>query len=159
MNESLDQCNTWVCTAPEGTAIEQSSELKLKSGAQLVGWPSPQDYNEAIQNPKFAFNENQLASYRPELNALGLPKPSCGNFASVYRLLSREGDFAVRCFLHPVTDQARRYEAIHEHTNNLRLPCLLEFNYIGEGIRVYQGNRYPIVTMEWASGVSLGKKK
>jgi len=49
-------------------------------------WPTPQDYNEAIQNPQLSFGDPELQGGKPELTPLGLPRPITGGFASVYRM-------------------------------------------------------------------------
>ena len=48
-------------------------------------WPTPQDYNEAVQSPDIVFADSQLKKAVPETTKLGLPKPITGNFACVYR--------------------------------------------------------------------------
>ncbi|MBX9723714.1 MAG: hypothetical protein K2X81_20075, partial [Candidatus Obscuribacterales bacterium] len=62
-----------------------------------MSWPSPQDYNEAIQNPHLCFSDEELRNGKAVLNALGLPQPNSGNFASVYRVRCDGKDWAVRC--------------------------------------------------------------
>lgn len=62
-------------------------------------WPTPQDYNEAIQNPRANFSEEPLKSGSVALNSLGLPKSITGAFASVYKVSTQQRDYAVRCFL------------------------------------------------------------
>jgi hypothetical protein len=32
-----------------------------------MGWPTPQDYNEAIQNPRICFDDPELKSGQPEV--------------------------------------------------------------------------------------------
>jgi hypothetical protein len=60
-------------------------------------WPTPQEYNEAIQNPQFNFHDEELKAGIVELNKLGLPQPSTGAFASVYRMKCGARNVAVRC--------------------------------------------------------------
>jgi len=62
-------------------------------------WPSPQDYQEAVQNPAYAFSDPELRASSPFLNALGLPLPISGNFACVYKMKNHSRVIAVRCFL------------------------------------------------------------
>ena len=78
-------------------------------------WPTPQDYNEAIQNPAFTFSDPELQSGSCEVTHLGLPKPITGNFASVYRLHCQGRDWAVRCFWRELSDMQQRYRAISAH--------------------------------------------
>ena len=119
-----------------------------------MAWPSPQDYNEAIQNPRLNFSDPELQSGQPEVTALGLPKTISGAFASVYRLNCGGKSFAVRCFTSEVADQQQRYEAISRHLAQVPLPYTVGFEYLAQGIRI-QGRWYPILKMEWVQGESL----
>lgn len=117
-------------------------------------WPTPQDYNEAIQNPQHCFADPELRAGRPEISALGLPRPITGNFASVYRVRCAKRDWAVRCFFREFADQAQRYSAISRHLNACRLPYTVGFEYLQEGIKV-RDTWYPILKMEWVAGELL----
>ena len=119
-----------------------------------MGWPTPQDYNEAVQNPKLAFADLELQMGRPELTPLGLPRPITGGFASVYKLQCPQRMWAVRCFLRQFHDHERRYAAISEHLTRLRLPYTVGFTFLRDGIRV-RGQWYPILKMEWVQGEPL----
>lgn len=114
-------------------------------------WPTPQDYNEAIQNPRANFQEAELREGRPELTALGLPRPITGNFASVYRLQNRSGNVAVRCFFREFPDMRARYAAISSHLGAVGLEYTVGFAYLDEGIRV-RASRYPVLKMDWVHG-------
>jgi tRNA A-37 threonylcarbamoyl transferase component Bud32 len=120
---------------------------------QLV-WPSPQDYNEAVQNPKVAFVDLELQEGTPDLNQLGLPRPTTGSFASVYRMMCAEKSWAVRCFLKAVYDQELRYRRISQHLRNVRLNSTVNFEYQPDGIK-FRGRHLPIIKMEWVDGVTL----
>jgi tRNA A-37 threonylcarbamoyl transferase component Bud32 len=117
-------------------------------------WPTPQDYNEAIQTPKISFKDPELQESTPELNALGLPRPNSGAFASVYRVTSRGRDWAVRCFLRNVEGQHERYMELSKFIMADDLIYTVWFEYIEQGIRV-RDKWYPILKMEWVDGVSL----
>lgn len=119
-------------------------------------WPTPQDYNEAIQNPRLCFSDAELAEACPVLTSLGLPKPVSGAFASVYQMVSadRRKQFAVRCFLRNVPDQAARYAAISAALDAAALPYTVPFEFIAEGIRV--GTEwFPVLKMQWVDGVAF----
>jgi hypothetical protein len=118
-----------------------------------AGWPTPQQFNEAVQNPKLNFDDEELKKSEAELNPLGLPKPYSGAFATVYRLQS-DHDRAVKCFTTKVPDQQQRYEAISHTLRGLKSPYFVQFEYQGEGILV-SGSRYPILKMDWALGEGL----
>ena len=119
-------------------------------------WPTPQDYNEAIQNPQTAFADAELRTGKPELNALQLPRAITGQFASVYKMKCGARTWAVRCFLRNVPNQQQRYEAICAHLAKVKLPLpyVVDFEYQPQGIRV-RGQHYPILKMAWVNGESL----
>jgi hypothetical protein len=119
-----------------------------------MSWPSPQDYSEAVQNAKTAFYEIELQQGTPELNKLGLPRPRSGSFATVYKILSATRNWAVRCFLHPVSDQQERYAEISKHLEKIRLPYIVQFMFLTQGIRIGK-QTYPILKMEWVEGEPL----
>lgn len=119
-----------------------------------MSWPTPQDYNEAIQNPRLSFGDPELRAGAPELTSLGLPRPITGNFASVYRMHCDGCDWAVRCFWREFADLQERYRAISFHLKAANLPYTVGFEYLPEGIRV-RGQWYPILKMEWVEGVLL----
>ena len=93
-------------------------------------WPTPQDYNEAIQNPALNLDDPELRAGTPELTPLGLPRPITGGFASVYRMRCGQRDWAVRCFLREIPDQQRRYAAISRHLAAVHLPYTVGFAFL-----------------------------
>jgi DNA-directed RNA polymerase subunit RPC12/RpoP len=121
-----------------------------------VPWPTPQDYNEAIQNPALNFNDPELKAGTPELTPLGLPRPIAGAFANVYHMQCQGREWAVRCFLHNVSDQQERYRAISHHLAAAKLPYTVGFDFLPTGIRV-RGHWYPILKMAWVRGDTLSR--
>lgn len=119
-----------------------------------MSWPTPTDYQEAIQTPRLCFQDPDLKSGAIALNALGLPRVASGNFASVY-MIHGGSAWAVRCFLRPAPDGARRYDAISKHLQTVSAGGLLPFHFVPNGIRT-QGLWYPIVKMQWTDGEPLG---
>jgi hypothetical protein len=117
-------------------------------------WPTPQEYNEAIQHPGLCFEDVELRSGMPDLTPLGLPRPITGNFASVYRVRA-SGDWAVRCFFREFADSGERYAAISAHLAAARLPHMVGFEYLQRGIRV-GGTWFPVLKMQWVEGALLG---
>lgn len=117
-------------------------------------WPTPQDYNEAIQNPAHAFSDAELRTARPEVTSLGLPRPITGNFASVYRVHCGARDWAVRCFWREYADMQSRYAAISSYLQAQGLPYTVGFEYLPRGIQI-RGQWYPILKMEWVEGILL----
>ena len=120
-----------------------------------MSWPTPQEYNEAIQNPRTAFADPELRAGQPVLTPLGLPRPITGGFASVYQIVCpTQRTYAVRCFLREFGDQQERYTAISAHLAATHLPYMVNFAFLPEGIRV-AGRWYPVLKMEWLDGESL----
>jgi hypothetical protein len=117
-------------------------------------WPTPQDYNEAVQNPRGAFTDLDLRAGQPELTSLGLPRPISGNFACVYKIQAGGQRWAARCFISEVIDQQRRYEVISTYLAKVALPYTVQFTYLSAGIKV-QGKPYPLLKMQWVQGESL----
>lgn len=117
-------------------------------------WPSPQDYNEALQTPSFSFSDSELRSGIAEVDSLGLPRPNSGAFASVYKVRSGEKRYAVRCFLHNVRDISNRYQLISEYIQSDDLPYTVNFEYQEKGIFV-RGEWFPILKMDWVEGKTL----
>ncbi len=117
-------------------------------------WPTPQDYQEAIQSPRLCFSDPDLQRGTPRLDSLGLPKPNSGNFASVYEISDRGKRWAVRCFSREFSDQQQRYEKISQHLHQVRLPYTVDFKFQAQGIKV-KGRWYPILKMEWVDGAPL----
>jgi hypothetical protein len=119
-------------------------------------WPTPQDYNEAIQAPAVCFADQELKAGKPECGPTGMPRPISGSFASVYRMNCGSRVWAVRCFTREVDDQQKRYDAISSYLRAVKLPCFVGFEFIKRGILV-NGQWYPILKMEWVDGETLDK--
>lgn len=117
-------------------------------------WPTPQDYNEAIQNPRACFSDPDLVGGSVDTNALGLPRAMTGAFASVYRINSQDKSWAVRCFLTSRLDQKDRYKHISDFVLFDDLECTIDFHYVEQGINV-KGKWYPCLKMPWLIGDTL----
>lgn len=134
--------------------LAEHADAHVSVEAKKKLWPSPQDYNEAIQNPRYSLKDSVLREGTPELDQLGLPRPTSGGFASVYKLNCADGARAVRCFLHSVQDQQTRYQCISDALSMASLPYALDFEYQIEGIAI-GSDWFPLVKMEWVSGLTL----
>jgi formylglycine-generating enzyme required for sulfatase activity len=121
-------------------------------------WPLSQDHNEAVQDPRLCFADDELRAGQVATNALGLPMPRSGNFADVYELRSAAGErrWAVKCFTRAVPGQRERYAAISDHLRRARLRFAVEFQYLEQGIRV-SGQWYPVLKMDWVDGLLLNE--
>lgn len=121
----------------------------------LKAWPTPQDYNEAVQSGG-NFSDPDLSAAEVEINALGLPRVITGAFASVYKFRCGKRDFAVRCFLRNFADQEQRYARISDFVTHDTLPYTVGFEYLNDGLLV-SGHRYPILKMEWVDGLTMNE--
>lgn len=127
---------------------------EIGTTGKLCHWPSPQDYNEAIQNPATSFKDGLLRFAQPELDCFGLPKPISGGFASVYKMNHGEDAWAVRCFLLHIEDQEKRYEQISSYLRLHGSEYTLPFQYLTDGIKV-NSKWFPVLKMEWFQGQTL----
>lgn len=118
--------------------------------------PPADEYQRAILNPGVCFADPELKSGQPHINTWGLPLPWSGQFACVFRIKTRTGLYAVRCFTSQVTDQQDRYAAFHGHVLGKSLPMLADFDYQPQGVLV-KGVWQPIVKMEWVEGEPLDR--
>jgi WD40 repeat protein len=112
------------------------------------------DYQEVIQNPGNCFSDATLKTGTPALNMLGLPSPITGGFCSVYKVTAAKTNWAVRCFLHDISDLRDRYKQISGYLRRHRPKHMVGFEYLTEGIRV-RGAWHPVLKMEWVDGDTL----
>lgn len=114
--------------------------------------PTSGDYAEALQNPTSCFEDPELKAGRVGLTPLGMPRPISGNFASIFSVTGLSGKrYAVKCFTGHVTEQHRRYKAIHAALDGIAKPWKVEFRYIPRGVLV-KGEWHAILRMEWVDG-------
>ena len=140
------QYENWDFYAPKKSGVQESER-----GAK---WPSPQEYQEAMQNASSNLLDYQLKSAEVQLSNLGLPQAISGGFASVYKLSGGGKEWAVRCFLNPIRDQELRYSQISNFIESDSLPYTVGFEYVPDGILI-NGKAFPIVKMPWVKGVPL----
>ena len=121
-----------------------------------IDWPTPQDYNEAVQNPRSCFADEELRGAKIETNAIGLPHAASGTFASVYKATSGNTSWAVRCFLSNRPEQKSRYKHISDFVLFDNLDATVDFYYLDKGIKV-KGKWYPCLKMSWVDGLTLDR--
>jgi hypothetical protein len=117
-------------------------------------WPVAQDYNEAVQEPRLCFADDELRAGQVITNALGLPVPCSGNFADVYAIVSGQRKWAVKCFTREVHGLRERYGHISTYLTRVQLPFMVDFGFLEQGIRI-DGQWYPVVKMPWIEGQTL----
>ena len=118
-----------------------------------MAWPRSTDYIEAVQNLHQSMADEELRAGQLTKTPLGLPMVWSGGFADVYKIhnASTGSSWALKCFTKKVEGQAGRYEHISAHLSRARLPFMVDFRYLHQGIRV-QGEWYPAVKMHWVEG-------
>jgi hypothetical protein len=121
----------------------------------MQAYPQIIDYNEAVQHPETAFIDPELRQARIKENALGLPMVLSGGFALTYMLLGISRRVAVRCFHRQIPAVEQKYAAISRTLRSLNSPYFVDFEFLGQGIRVRR-QVYPVVKMDWAEGDILG---
>ena len=122
-----------------------------------MSWPLASDFQTILQNPKIAFRDPYLRSCSIERDVCGQPRAWAGSFAVVYKGIDCTGNpMAIRVFSTESPHRRGRYEQIGEYLTGRRLACLVSFEYREEEIRsLSDGNRYPIVLMDWVEGETL----
>lgn len=121
-----------------------------------MSWPSISNYQEAIQNPSLCFQLPELRASQIKLNSSGIPNVLFGKSACIFQLNTGFKDWAIHCFLKPLSDQQDRYRINDQHISLSPLPGLLEYQYIAQGILV-NNQFYPIVKMPWVEGNTLNQ--
>jgi serine/threonine protein kinase len=122
-------------------------------------WPMAADYAAALQNPKVAFKDKDLQQSVIKRDSTNQPLGISGQFAVVYKATLASGSsMAVRAFTSDKgKDRNERYHLISDYLNqHSNIKSLVHFRYHDKGIRsLKDGKMYPLVTMEWVSGVTL----
>lgn len=124
-----------------------------------MSFPSPSEYDDAIQNLSSAFIDTELKNGKNDgpLRFGVHGTVASGSFAIVYRIKCGSKRFAVKCFTsQPPDNQRQRYSTIHDHLSRSQLKCSVGFEYLEDGVHV-RGITYPILKMEWMEAPTLLK--
>lgn len=119
-----------------------------------MAFPALSEYQSTIQHPQIAFLDPDLRVAKVETRPNGMPWPRAGGFALTYKLESPTRTWAVRCFHKDAPGIDLRYRDISRFLNSVSPPRFVDFSYLPSQILV-QGQRYPVVKMDWIEGVSL----
>lgn len=120
-------------------------------------YPGHTDYDAAVKNiDKFVFDPVLSAGTPTKLkDGSGL---LCypGGFANAYKVVCGKKTYALRVWRADIGDAAHHYAAVAAFFKQHLLPCFVQdFNFIPNGILV-NGQRFPILRMEWIAGDTLG---
>jgi hypothetical protein len=113
------------------------------------------EYNGAVQHPKIAFRDPVLKATKIAADGRGLPIALGGTFALTYNAAAQGRKFAIRCFHKDAKGLEARYGHVDRGLRAAGGPYFVGFEYQPTGILV-NGNRYPIVKMDWVEGDTLG---
>lgn len=154
--------------APKGanmtdtTSHHSAGTAGSQSGSPTPMWPSLGDFCDAIQNPKACFLDPHLRECEVERKGPAkTPWVRSGAFAGVFKLEHPSGRAtAVRVFAPQRLDPEKeeRLIQIASHLSGLgakRPSFLVDYRYEAQGIRI-KGDVYPIQTMDWVKGITLG---
>ena len=121
-------------------------------------FPQPNEYNEAIQNLRSTVSDAELRQGEAAVNAMGVPMPSSGNFADVYKVHcpATGNAWAVKCFTREAAGLKERYRGISDHLEKTPFGFMVEFHYIEPGIRIGKQS-YPFLKMRWVEGLRLNQ--
>ena len=121
-----------------------------------MAWPQTVDFSRSLEDPDQCFEAPDLARGTAALALDGAPLFRSGDSACVFKIVTAEGDVAVRCFTREVPGQQERYAALGEYFRGLAPDWMVGFEYLERGIRV-EREWYPIVRMDWAEGDRLDR--
>jgi hypothetical protein len=116
--------------------------------------PAPDEYRDAMQNPRLAFADPDLKFAKCEKDHWDLPRIMTGGFAAIFHLHKGKSQWAVRCFYKDVPELRRRYDAIGQFLSKRPDGVFVDASLLHDGILV-QGQRYPIIKMAWIDGYPL----
>ncbi|QYG08707.1 serine/threonine protein kinase [Janthinobacterium sp. PAMC25594] len=120
-----------------------------------MAYPSIEQYQIALQYPKTAFTDPELAAGRIRPSGMGTPIVVSGGFALTYALETNRTKYAVRCFHKEAKGIERRYAGISSKLASLASPYFVRFDFQPTGVKANQ-SVYPVVKMAWAEGKTLG---
>jgi hypothetical protein len=123
-----------------------------------MGWPTANDYLEAVQHPPRRFSKPELKRSQALADDDGKPLAYRGKYADVYQLQGPGGmeRWAIACFTQEPKGQARRYRLINDYLQRNHAPFVVETEYVEQGISV-RGRWYPVTRSHWVDGVKLNE--
>jgi hypothetical protein len=126
-----------------------------------ASWPLASSYLPILQNPELAFRDKQLQRCTITRDANNQPLGITGSSALVCHATLPDGQqLAIRAFTSDRGNEFNeRYHVVYEYLNRRTpLKSLVSFQYHDKGIRAITGGLvkfYPLMTMDWVSGVTL----
>lgn len=125
---------------------------------RMLSLPEGLQYEKALGNPASCFDDTELRSCKPLLNADGIVVSSGGCFAKIFSLMSPDGRrLAVKCFTQYSENRQRqeqRYLILAAKLGELDYRWKVDFELLVRGILV-QRRWYPVLKMGWVDGTGL----
>ena len=124
-------------------------------------YPGHADYDLAVQNiGKFVFDPVLKVGKPRSRQGSGVPLSYPGGFAKAYVVDCGVKTYALRVWLHDIGDAAHHYHAVADFFVKAKGKAEMEwfvedFHFVPDGILV-NGQRFPILRMEWVSGSTAG---
>ena len=120
--------------------------------------PLINDYKTAIANAKGRF---ATLEFEPHLDARRSPVFLAGNFAGVFKVVTKDGEhLAIKCFTREVPNLPRRYAAVAKFCRTAQCPYVVPLQFLSAEVfvtsRVAPHADYAVVTMPWIDGRSIG---
>lgn len=125
-------------------------------------WPNSSSYSQAFQNLGFSvsnsYDELRTGSIEKNPNVKYTSYIfGSGNFGTVFKLNASGKSYAIKCFTRGSPGLAERYYYIGHYISSLKLPFLVDFQYLPGAVRLLANPQqyYPLLKMEWIMGTSL----
>ena len=115
--------------------------------------PNRVEYDRAMQNPQNNLIPIELKTCILEKRPNGRLVSEAGGNASVYKAKFNNSTIAIRFFC-KILYQEDRYSALSNYFKSLNSSYFVDFKFYREGILI-NGNKVPLITMEWINGLSL----
>ncbi len=122
-------------------------------------FPIISDYKTAFSNAGKRFATFGINSIRDDNRE---PVFMAGNFAVVFKVTIGDDDkvFAIKCFTRDLPNLEERHRVISEAIQNTKATHFVDISYVPDEIfvtsQIAPSGDYPIVTMPWIEGNSLG---
>jgi hypothetical protein len=122
-----------------------------------MGWPTSNEYREALQHPLRRFCKLELKRGQAAFDLDGKPRVCPGQRVEIYEMRGAGGleRWAIGCFLEEPQGLFRRYQLINDHLHANPVTCLVETEYLDQGISI-RGRWFPITRSRWIDGKPLG---
>jgi hypothetical protein len=119
-------------------------------------YPNANDYSEAVLHPLRRFCRAELKRSQVVVADDGKPLMYPGKYRDVFEMRSAGGfeRWAIGCFKAEPHGLAHRYYLINAYLTDNLVPCLVESEYLEQGICV-RGRWYPITRSRWVKGLPL----